>query len=92
MPEGQKIPISKGPESFTKNFPSTFLVLPGEHYVFRIHLDPRWEAHPGLRKADEMSVKLKAIYEVTPTSESKEYKVWTGRVESRTYDLTLWQR
>ena len=44
-----------------------------------------------LRRAEEMPVKLKAVYEVSPTAASAQHKVWTGRVESKTYDFTLRQ-
>ena len=35
---------------------------------------------PALPKSDEMPITLKAVYEVTPTPEATEYKVWTGRL------------
>jgi hypothetical protein len=76
---------------FTKNNPSTFVVAPGEYQVFPIRLDKWWEAQPALRKTAEMSVKVKAIYEVSATPESAKQGVWTGRVESKTYDYTLRQ-
>jgi len=76
---------------FTKNNPSTFVVAPREHLVFPIRLDKWWEAQPTLRKADEMPVKVKAIYEVSATPESAKEGVWTGRVESKTYDFRLRQ-
>jgi hypothetical protein len=73
------------------NFPSTFVVQPGEHQVYAIQLDRGWEAQPAIAKTDETTIKLKAIYEVQPTPESGQYKVWTGRIESHTYDFTLRQ-
>jgi hypothetical protein len=76
---------------FTKNNPSTFVVAPGEHQVFPVRLDKWWEAQPALRRADEMPVRVKAIYEVSATPESAKQGVWTGRVESKTYDFTLRQ-
>ncbi|SRR6266576_4746199 len=76
---------------FTKNNPSTFAVAPGEHQVFPVRLDKWWEAQPALRRADEMPVKVKAMYEVSATPESAKQGVWTGRVESKTYDFSLRQ-
>lgn len=89
--EGRKFAVSKRTEIFTMNFPSAFLVKPGEHQVYAIHLDDWWETHPRLPKNDEMPITLKAVYEVTPTPEATEYKVWTGRLESRSYDFMLRQ-
>jgi hypothetical protein len=89
--DGRKFLVSKRPHGFTRNFPSTFLIEPGEHQVYAIRLDEWWEAHPALPKAAEFPITLKAIYEVLPTPEAVEYKVWTGRIESRTYKLKLRQ-
>jgi hypothetical protein len=77
--------------AFTKNNPSTFAVAAGEHQVFPVRLDKWWHTQPALRKSDEMPVKVKAIYEVSATPESAKQGVWTGRVESKTYDFTLRQ-
>jgi hypothetical protein len=89
--DGKKYAVTKRDEEFTRNFPSTFLVPPGEHEVFAVHLDESWVTHPPFPKADEMPITVKAIYEVPPTPEASQHKVWTGRVESHTYDLTLRQ-
>jgi hypothetical protein len=88
---GKKFVVSRRQEDFTRNFPSTFLISSGEHQVYPIRLDELWETHPTLPKIDEMSVTLKAIYEVSPTAETAQYHVWTGHLESRSYKLTLKQ-
>jgi hypothetical protein len=89
--EGKKVLVSRRQEEFTRNFPSTFLIEPGEHQVYAVRLDERWTTHPSLPKTAEMAITLKAIYEVAPTPESAQYKVWTGRVESRNYNFNLRQ-
>ena len=89
--DGKKFVLSKKQEEFTANFPSTFIVEPGEHQVYPIRLDEWWETHPALPKRDEMPITLKAVYEVTPTPEATEYKVWTGRLESHSYNFSLRQ-
>ena len=89
--DGKKFVASKRQEVFTVNFPSTFLIEPGEYQVYAIRLDKSWETNPPLPKADEMPITLKAIYQVSPTPEATQYKVWTGRIESRSYNLTLRQ-
>jgi hypothetical protein len=86
---GRIVAITKRPEDFTKNNPSTFVIPPGEQMVYPIKLDGAWVAGAPLPKADEepVDVTLKAIYEVKPTPESTGQKVWTGRVESAEYHL-----
>jgi len=89
--DGRKVLVSMRNQGFTVNFPGTFLIRPGEHQVFAIRLGTEWETHPSLAMKNEMPIKLKAVYEVHPTDESAQYKVWIGRIESRVYDLTLRQ-
>ncbi len=89
--EGKTFIISKRQQGFTKNAPTTFLINPGEHQVFAIRLDDEWETHPMLPKRDEMSVRLKAVYEVPSTAEATKFKVWTGRIESHSYNFMLRQ-
>ncbi len=90
--DGKKSIISKNPQDFDKNFPSTFTILPGEQMVYPIKLDGEWTARPSLPKANQMPVRIRAVYEVKPTRESAEKRVWTGRLESKTYEFTLWQQ
>ncbi|HEV3219751.1 MAG TPA: hypothetical protein VGZ48_08265 [Candidatus Acidoferrales bacterium] len=89
--EGKTYVVSKKLEDFTMNAPSTFLVEAGEHQVFAIRLDKDWETRPVLPKRDEMPITLKAVYEATQSPEASQYKVWTGRVESHSYNITLRQ-
>ncbi|HJZ80765.1 MAG TPA: hypothetical protein VKD91_10480 [Pyrinomonadaceae bacterium] len=89
MSDGKKIVVSKRPQNFTRNFPSTFLILPAEYQVYPIRLDKDWDTDPKLSTIAEMAVTVKAIYEVSITSESKRYRVWSGRVESGSYMFTL---
>ncbi|MDQ6651339.1 MAG: hypothetical protein M3Y84_01195, partial [Acidobacteriota bacterium] len=54
-----------------------------------IRLDKDWDTGSNLSKLAETTVTVKAIYEVSTTPESQQYKVWTGRVESGSYRFTL---
>ncbi|MCM3872628.1 MAG: hypothetical protein ND895_18255 [Pyrinomonadaceae bacterium] len=82
--------IARGPEIFTRNFPSTFLIPPSEHKVYPIRLDKWWDVG-SIPKSTEMLVSVKAVYEAPVTPEAATYHVWTGRVESRNYSVTLRQ-
>lgn len=90
--DGKKSIISKNTQDFDKNFPSTFVILPSEQMIYPIKLDSEWTARPALLKANQMPVSIRAVYEVKPTRESAEEKVWTGRLESKSYEFTLWQQ
>jgi hypothetical protein len=90
MPDGRKIHVARGSEIFTRNVPSTILIPPGQRKVYAIGLDKRWESRPELTANDETTnITLKAIYQVEASREAARIKVWTGRVESNPYDLTL---
>lgn len=89
--DGKKHVVSKRQQEFTRNFPSTVVIEPGEHQVFVIHFDEWWEIQPPISKTDETPITLKAIYEVSPTPESAQYKAWTGRLQSRDYKFMLRQ-
>jgi hypothetical protein len=88
---GKKFVLSRGPEAFTKNNPTTFAVQPGEHQVYAIHLDKWWVSNPALPKMDEMPIILKAVYQVSPRREASAHNVWTGRVKSHSYHFTVRQ-
>ncbi len=90
LPDNRRVVVSKGPQGFTMNFPSTFLIPPGEHKVYPIRLDKWWDVG-SIPKSTEMQISLKAVYEVPVTPEAATYHVWTGRVESGNYSVTLRQ-
>ena len=90
LPDKRSVVVSKGPEYFTVNRPSTFLITPGEHKVYPIRLDKWWDVG-AIPKSPGILVSLKAIYQVSYTPEAAEYHVSTGRVESGNYQFTLRQ-
>jgi hypothetical protein len=89
--DGRRFVISRKSHRFTMNFPSTFIVPPGEHMVYAIALDDEWKAVPSVPIADAtpILVTLKAIYEVKPSPEATKGEVWIGRLESRSYRVKL---
>jgi hypothetical protein len=89
--DGKFFVLTTKSRDFDMNFPSRFIVMPGEHQVFPVRLDESWRAQPAIPSNYETPIALKAIYSVDPSPESIKYGVWTGRVESLTYNLTLSQ-
>jgi hypothetical protein len=90
LPDGTRHLLRKTNDvDFTKNGPGTFLVPAGEAYVYAIRLDKEWVNRPKFSEASSTPISINAIYEVIETPESKEYKVWPGRIESRVYEFML---
>ena len=86
--DGHVFAVSKKLASFTRNFPSIFIIAPGEHMVFPINLNDDWNSVPPPRSTPT-PITIKAIYEVSPSTESAGLKVWTGRLESRAYNVKI---
>ncbi len=89
--DGRAVALTKKPQGFTKNNPTTFVIPPGEQMVYPIKLDDEWDAVPPPPVAGEspIAVTIKAIYEVKPTPESAQQHVWSGRVESEAYHFNF---
>ena len=90
----QRVVVSRKDKDFDKNYPSTFIVPPGENYVYTIALtNEDWTAVPSLRfsNVEAVAVHLKAIYQLTPTRASRKVgkRIWIGRVESNDYTFQL---
>ncbi|MCB1086592.1 MAG: hypothetical protein KDM63_06075 [Verrucomicrobiae bacterium] len=77
------------PQSFTRNFPSIYLVPPGENMVFRFTFDSNWENLPELPNG-ETEVSINVIYKCTASDESKKQGVWAGKIRSDEYKQKLW--
>jgi len=89
--DAKRFVVTAKERDYDKNFPSTFVVAPYEHQVFPIRLDESWQVQPDVTVVDGMPITLKAAYQVKPTRESTREHVWTGRVESHSYSLSLWK-
>jgi hypothetical protein len=89
--DGKLVVLTVKGDCCDKNTSDTYTIEPSEHQVFAIRLDESWQVQPVLTVVDGMPVTLKAVYQVNPTRESTQEHVWTGRIESRGYNLSLWQ-
>jgi hypothetical protein len=89
---GQRFVVSRKNQDFDKNFPSTFIVPPGENQVYTIRLNEEdWTVAPELRfaSAEPLPLSLTAIYQLPRTREATRENVWVGRTESKSYHLQL---
>ncbi|MCW3072070.1 MAG: hypothetical protein JWO44_1960 [Bacteroidetes bacterium] len=90
-PDGTTEIASKTKRGWDKNFASAQTIAPGGYYVFDVTFDSKtWINSPLKKSPDRTICKLKALYQVTESPESKEYNVWTGKVASATADYIIW--
>lgn len=79
--------IKKKSIIWTRNFPSFWLLKPGESHEFKPNLSREiWEGLPVGINGKGM---LKAIYQIEEDKETKEHKVWTGRIESEEIEVIV---
>ncbi|HEY6971763.1 MAG TPA: hypothetical protein VJA94_21305 [Candidatus Angelobacter sp.] len=87
--DGHKFIVTRKRPALTRNVPSTFLIPAGEPMVYSIALDDEWAAVPAVPRGNDTPITIKAIYEIKPTPESAKAHVWTGRVESKSYEFRV---
>ncbi|MEO6846616.1 MAG: hypothetical protein ABI443_04355 [Chthoniobacterales bacterium] len=93
LKDGKSFKIVRRPHSFRRNFPSVYLIPPGEHQVYAIRLDKEWEITPEFSLKGETPVTFKVIYdtyEIPVEPEMLKYNIWMGRLESKEYQLDLY--
>ena len=84
LPSGGRTTLCVKPQTFTMNYPSTYVIPPKGHHVFPITLNDEWALKSDFGGPGKTKVKLTALYEVLATKESTEKKVWIGRIVSET--------
>ena len=69
--------------NFTRNFPSYFSLLSKESIKFKFDLnDQHWDFGVDIKSVVNQNLTIKAVYLVSHTPESDEYKSFVGTVES----------
>jgi len=87
--DGSSFSVVKKPEFFTVNEAVPYLVRPRGHFAWAVTFSPdEWTGFPANWKGYE-EVTIQARFEIDPTSESKEMKVWTGKIESPPLKVSL---
>ncbi len=69
---------------FTRNSPSCITLAPGDHHVFEINFRGAWRDSflAAAMMGSQSCLHLRAVYQISPTKESDQHRVWTGRVQS----------
>lgn len=90
--DGRRVTIRKKDREWSKNFPDSILVPPGEHLVLEVSFDDSiWQDTPLPEPSRSRAVKLQAVYEIQPDEETAKRGVWTGQVRSTSETYTLWR-
>jgi len=87
---GKSWVVKKRNTMFTRNVPSFLAIPPGQTYVFDIYFGDKhdWDGFP-IRRGEEHTVQIRALYDVPVSSESKTYEVWTGHLKSESIQVTF---
>jgi len=88
--DGSVSMIRKKETVFTRNVPAFWTVNAGEAFLFEVYLGDRktWAGVPAVSPTCN-TVRLRAVYAVSPDEESRRLGVWTGRASSSTEDIEL---
>jgi len=90
-PDGKLWKIEKGISAWTMNGPGYWILPPHEHLVIEVNLSDTktWKPFPTV-KDFPADITMRAVFETSPTKESKRLSVWTGRVVSKTEKYRLY--
>ncbi|WP_061296132.1 hypothetical protein [Leptospira interrogans] len=86
----ESISIYKEGKAWDKNFPDFWSVKPNEFVILNVNFDVKtW---PKLRelKFKNDKVKIKCVYEIKEDPYSKEYNIWTGKIESNFVEASIY--
>ncbi len=73
--------LRRTPVPFLKNFPQFLTLAPGESRRRWVALASNdWEGFPVPAPGHSLSRTLRAVFEIKPDAESRQYQVWTGRI------------
>jgi hypothetical protein len=87
--DGSIFRIVKQPEMFTVNVAIPYLVRSHGHFAWAVTFSPdEWTGFPANWSGSE-EVAIQARFEIDPTPQSKEMKVWTGKIESSPMKVML---
>jgi hypothetical protein len=93
---GEVVRITKNPRDWTKNYPDWLELAPGETYVLNVDFfsdagKEIWDNPPVAEGAAKPKLlKLRAVYEISPDTQSKELGVWTGKITSAAETYAVW--
>lgn len=95
LPNKKRIHSEHISHSWDSNYPRCNKIPPNELFIFHVNLgDTFWTNLPKEsfqhESLEDITIKVKAIYEITGSKDTQEQNVWTGKVESSTKDFILY--
>jgi hypothetical protein len=85
---GKETILSKIGRAWTKNFPDSWTLEPGDMLDIEVHAAD-WANFPMPAPGKNRTVRLQAVYEINPDPAAAKESVWTGRVASETREYVL---
>lgn len=81
--DGKAVEVRKKLRGFRGNFPSEFVIPPGDVMVIPVTFDAKvWEGFPSPEWGKPRVVKMKAVYRSRSEKRVEEHGVWTGEATS----------
>lgn len=88
MPDGKSFSVAKVQDkSYGKNWADSFVVKPGNHFVYKVRFDDEWKGFPENWK--NQKIRIKAFFAIAKDRQTERLKVWTGKLESPAIEATL---
>ncbi|MDI7165475.1 hypothetical protein [Leptospira santarosai] len=73
-----------------KNFPDFWSIKPNEFVILNVNLDVKtWPKLKELKFKNDR-VKIKCIYEIKEDPDTKQYNIWTGKIESSFVEASIY--
>lgn len=97
-PDGRKVISQKRSHGWDKNYPSWIKIPPDRHYIFEVNFENDttlwhyWTNSVLNEKGDFTICKLKAVYEIRESLDSRKENIWTGRIESEEEEIRIWHK
>jgi hypothetical protein len=89
---GKVTHVKRVPCEYLKNYPAWTTIPVGNHMVLEVSFDPqKWISAPLPEKGKSREVKMKAVFEIPKDKDTKEHKVWTGKVSSPKHAYTIYR-
>lgn len=96
LADGKILYPKKQRTAWDKNFPAWMEIPPHGHTVFEVNFAndssqlEYWADSPLSLPVTPITCKMTALFEITKSSEAKEYNVWTGSIESKSEEIILY--
>jgi hypothetical protein len=86
--DGRTERVTRKPQDYTRNVPSSISVAPGGKWEVPFDLaDGTWEPPSAIDRLETPGAQLVALYEIRDSPEARTHHVWLGRLRSESVAL-----